>query len=83
MSRAKEYYQCLLMLDSSLTLTSRIPSDELVIFFRLLLRGCKVEPGASQKEYQLLDAQAQSKDLNAMEILGDVVREALEDCAEL
>ena len=58
----KYYLQTLLDLPTYLALstTHRIPSNDLVLFYRLLLRGERVTPGLSNKEYILQFNRAKS-----------------------
>ena len=50
--RLKSYYQVLFKLPSYLPLTSSIPSREPVLFYKLLLRQQRVEPGLGHPEYK-------------------------------
>ena len=50
----KGYHQCLAQIGKTLTLTSAMPSRELVAYYKLLLRNVKTEPGLTNKEYIVL-----------------------------
>lgn len=49
--RMKAYYIVLLQLEQCLPLTTNIPSDEVILFYKLLLAGKQVEPGLSARDY--------------------------------
>ena len=52
--KLKSYYQVLLVLPRCLTQTSHVVSREPVLFYKLLLAGVTVEPGLSNKDYNIL-----------------------------
>ena len=81
MIRCKEYYQVLLVLPKALDLSPRVPSDELVLFFRLLLQGKKVVPGLKAKELLALTAESEGIHLDTLLANGEIHPEALEDFA--
>lgn len=87
-SRCKQYFQVLLDLPKALELTSRVPSDELILYFKLLLKGYPVEPGLSNKQLQLLYCEKLGKSLGkrtleAMIASDQIPIEALEDLCSL
>ena len=47
----KQYYMVLLRMRNCIELTSSVPSQEVVAFYRCLLRGLRCEPGGSNKVY--------------------------------
>ena len=49
--RCKAYYVVLMKIDECMPLTSRIPSDQPIAFYNLLLQGRAVEPGLGNKTY--------------------------------
>ena len=49
--RMKAYFIVLVELPRCIALTSSIPSDQPIAFYRLLLRGTKVEPGLGNPHY--------------------------------
>ena len=52
----KGYHQCLAQIAKTMTLTTRLPSREYVAYYKVLLRGIKVEAGLDNKHYvQLLN----------------------------
>ena len=50
----KPYHQCLTRLGRTLELTTSMPSREYVGYYKLLLRGVKVEAGQTNKAYAVL-----------------------------
>ena len=53
-SSKKNYYQVLVALDRCLPLASSIPSAQPILFYRLLLKGCTVEPDLGAKAYSMI-----------------------------
>ena len=49
--KMKSYFVVLLDLERYLPLASHIPSDEPLLFYKLLLEGREIEPGLGHKEY--------------------------------
>ena len=52
--RMRCYYQVLLDIAKHLPLTTHIPSDEPIAFYKLLMRGVEVQPGLGAKAYNAL-----------------------------
>ena len=52
--KMKAYYIVILELDRCLPLTSSIPSNQPILYYRLLLAGREVEPGLGKDEYRRL-----------------------------
>jgi len=50
----RSYFQCLVVVDRVMPLTSRLPSREPVPYYRLLLSGTAAEPGWPAKDLQLI-----------------------------
>ena len=78
-TRCKQYFQCLLQLPEILTRTSRLPSDELIVYFKLLLKGVSVEPGLSNKVLLDILAKSKKRSIDALQAVGDAPLEMLED----
>ena len=54
--RMKSYYMVLLKLPQCLPLSARIPSDQPILFYKLLLRGISTSPGLGEKAYKAIAA---------------------------
>ena len=58
----KVYHQCLAVIDKTMALTTVMPSREVVAYYKLLLRGVRVEAGRPNKEYlELLNTSKRGK----------------------
>ena len=71
--RMKPYYVVLLQLPVCLPLTSSIPSDQPLLFYKLLLAGTAVEPGRGHAFYLALQ-----RGLPALEPVDDVSEEEIQ-----
>ena len=78
-TRAKAYFQCLLDMPRTMSLTSSLPSDELVLYFKIILQGKAVEPGQSNRALQLQFSNAKNRSLDSLKIMDEIVLEELED----
>jgi len=65
----KKYFQVVYNLTSCLRYTSRIPSQEPIKFYQLLLRRVRVEPGQKDKAYAVLLNKDKSKKHEDPEVL--------------
>jgi len=60
--RMKSYYQVMAALTTCLRLTSSIPSQQPISYYRLLLAGCRAEPNLGDRRYhELLNAEKKRK----------------------
>jgi hypothetical protein len=67
----KPYLQVVVSLDRFITLTSTIPSDQPLMFYRLLLLGQRVEPGLGHVEYKRIMSVVDGTHDDKVPALGD------------
>ena len=65
----KPYHQCLAVVGRTMSLTTSMPSRELVAYYKLLLRGVKVEAGQANKDYLILLNQNKRRRNEAVDLL--------------